>query len=357
MVANSSTMRAFEFRANRTIVEVTRAIPEPGDGEVRVRVAFTGICGTDLHEYYEGPVVTLMAGTNDRTGHVAPIIPGHEASGVVDAVGAGVSDFAVGDRVALEPIYGIGEGQSHYNVAAAFYGYHAQGFLADYAVVKRTSLHHLPDSVSLADGALVEPLSVAVHAVARAQVAPDETTVVFGGGPIGVGLSLVLAARGIRTIVVVEPSATRAAALRALGFTVLDPGRDDFEEALTAETPDGVQVVFDAAGASSVMSTATSVVRPGGRIILVATYPRPIPLDAMAMLAAELSIIAVNAYDRGDFQSTIELLTTGRISSQGWVEQVPFADAIEVGYPRLRSAVAAKVLVEVGGEHVDSQLS
>lgn len=344
-----TSMRAWEYHGNRRLIRVQRPIPQPGPDEVRVRIAYTGICGTDLHEYYEGPVVTEL-GHHDRTGASAPIIPGHEASGTVDAVGSTVSGVAVGDRVAIEPIWAIPEHGGGYNVNAVFHGYHAHGFLADYGVVKATSVHRLPDTVSLADGALVEPLAVAVHAVQRARVQPDDSVVVFGGGPIGLGLATVLRAQGIDRLTVVEPAKPRSDALRRLGFPVLDPHAEHFLRRLEQATGGPARVVFDAAGAPAVLDTALQLLCPRGTLVLVATYPRPVGVNGMTMIGKELSIAAVNAYERGDFGTTIDLIAGGGLRTAGWVQIVGFDDVVSIGYPALHDATAAKVLVAVGGE-------
>lgn len=338
-------MRAWEFRGNRDIALVERDVPEPGPHEVRVRIAYVGICGTDLHEFYEGPVVTSMV-ANPITGAVPPIVPGHEAAGVVDAIGAEADGVAIGDHVAIEPIIGVGESGASYNVDALFYGYHAHGFLADFAVVKRSSLHLLPSGVPLADGALAEPLAVAVHAAKRVPFAQGQRVVIFGAGPIGVCLALVLRGKGA-VPVVIEPSGVRAAALRTLGVTVVDPRGDGFDRELAAALGGPASLVFDAAGAPGVLEQAIALLAPQGAIVLVATYSTPPALDLLAMLGLELSLYTVNAYNDGDFDEAIALLASGRVGSAGWVETVRFEDAVGVGFPKLRSAAAAKVLVRV----------
>jgi (R,R)-butanediol dehydrogenase/meso-butanediol dehydrogenase/diacetyl reductase len=343
-----ATMRSWEYLGNQKLVRVDRPVPEPGRGEVRIRIAYVGICGTDLHEYYEGPVVT-ETGRNERTGAAAPIIPGHEASGVVDALGADVDGLAVGDRVTLEPIWDIPETGSGYNVAALFHGFHAHGFLADYAVTKKTSVHRLPGRVTLAQGALVEPLAVCVHAVERAGVRSDDSVVIFGAGPIGVGLANILRARGVANITVVEPSALRSNALREMGFRVINARKDGFEQEIIRASGGPARIAFDAAGAPGVLDTVMAVLQPGGVAVLVATYPHPVPVDAMSMIGRELSIVAVNAYDRGDFGRTIDLLADGHMMTDAWVGTVDFENAVSIGYPKLREAAAAKILVEVNG--------
>jgi (R,R)-butanediol dehydrogenase/meso-butanediol dehydrogenase/diacetyl reductase len=346
-----ATMRAWEYLGNQKLVQVDRPVPEPGRGEVRTRIAYVGICGTDLHEYYEGPVVT-ETGRNERTGAAAPIIPGHEASGVIDALGAGVDDLVVGDRVTLEPIWDIPKTGSGYNVDALFHGFHAHGFLADYAVTKKTSVHRLPERVTLQHGALVEPLAVCVHAVERAGVRSDDRVVIFGAGPIGVGLANILRARGVTNITVVEPSVRRMNALRQMGFRVLDSRKNGVEHEIIRATGGPARIAFDAAGAPGVLAAALAVLEPGGVAILVATYPHPVPIDAMSMIGRELSIVAVNAYDRGDFGRTVDLLAEGHLMTDAWVGTVDFEDAVAIGYPKLREAAAAKILVEVNGSLV-----
>lgn len=344
-----ATMRVWEFLGNQKLVRGDRPVPQPGPGEVRVRIAYVGICGTDLHEYYDGPVVT-ETGRNERTGAAAPMIPGHEASGVVDALGEGVTCLAVGDRVALEPIWNIPAGGRGYNVDALFHGFHADGFLADYAVTRSTSVHRLPDRVTLRQGALVEPLAVCVHAVERADVRPDDAVMVFGAGPIGMGLASVLRAGGVTDITVVEPSPPRANTLRHMGFRVINPHRDGFRDELVRVAGGRVRIAFDAAGGPGVLDIALTLLEPGGAAILVATYPQPIAVDAMAMIGRELSIVAVNAYDRGDFARTIDLFAGGHMMTDDWVSIVGFEDVVSVGYPQARRAAAAKILVEVTGE-------
>ena len=135
--------------------------PEPGPDEVAVRIAYNGICGSDLHEYFHGPLVIPIHQAHPVTGHMGPVILGHEASGTVSAVGAGVEDFVVGQRVAIEPVFRRPGDDAHYNLNAAFYGLMTHGFLAETAVVRRSAAHSLREGVSLLAGALTEPMAVA----------------------------------------------------------------------------------------------------------------------------------------------------------------------------------------------------
>lgn len=199
-------------------------VPEPqaGPGQVKVKVGFNGICGTDLHEYYAGPIF-IPTEPHALTGQQMPLVLGHEFSGTVTEVGKGVTGTSVGDRVAIEPIYRCGHcapcAAGNYNICQqiGFHGLMSDGGMAEYTVVPADMVHPLPDNVSLELGALVEPMSVAYHAATLGEVRPGDTAMVFGAGPIGIGLWFALRGKGLDDVLVVEPSPTRRAAIEALG--------------------------------------------------------------------------------------------------------------------------------------------
>ncbi|HET9564611.1 MAG TPA: alcohol dehydrogenase catalytic domain-containing protein, partial [Mycobacterium sp.] len=236
--------------------------PEPAAGTVKVKVGFNGICGTDLHEYYAGPIF-IPTEPHPLTGQTLPLTIGHEFSGVITEVGPDVTGYSEGDRVAIEPIYRCGHcapcKAGTYNICQriGFHGLMADGGMAEYTVVPTNMLHSLPDNVSLELGALVEPMSVAYHAVTLGDVAPGDTAAIFGAGPIGIGLWFALRGQGLETVFVVEPSAARRDAVAALGATTLDPTVIDVP-AFIAEHTDGrgADAAFDAAGVAPAVQAA-----------------------------------------------------------------------------------------------------
>ncbi len=191
-------------------------------------MGYNGICGTDLHEYYAGPIF-VPTEPHPLTHQQLPLTMGHEFSGVITEVGDGVTGWAEGDRVAVEPIYKCDHcgpcRAGNYNVCQqiGFHGLMSDGGMAEYTVVPTSMLHKLPDNVSLELGALVEPMSVAYHAATLGDVTPGDTAMVFGAGPIGIGLWFALRGKGLDDVFVVEPSPTRRAAIETLGATTLDP--------------------------------------------------------------------------------------------------------------------------------------
>ncbi|MDV7353672.1 zinc-binding dehydrogenase [Rhodococcus oxybenzonivorans] len=343
-------MRAWVYHGNNDIRREELPEPAPGPGQVAVKIAFNGICGTDLHEIFHGPMFIPVSDPDPRTGHVGPVTLGHEASGTVKALGDGVSDLRIGQRVAIEPIVrGSASSVGAYNLDAAFYGLMAPGFLADTAVVNRASVHPVPDSVSLADAALTEPLATCWHAVTKTNLTEGDSSVVFGAGPIGIGTALSLRARGVERVAVVEPSDNRRKILDELGFTTIDPRSHDYHEELDEFAGPGVKATFDAAGVASVVSDGITTLAPLGQLVIVATHVAPVPIDLNSLLIAEKSIVSSVAY-LDDFGQVIDLLAKGAFPSSSWVETVPFDRFLDQGVESVRAGSAVKVLIEVSGE-------
>ncbi|MGW0583900.1 alcohol dehydrogenase catalytic domain-containing protein [Streptomyces sp. NPDC002920] len=200
--------------------------PEPGPGEVKIRVAYAGICGTDVHEYFETPRATHEP--NPLTGATLPQTLGHEFAGTVVACGEDVDRVTPGARVCVRPIRTCGvcprctSGLSHLCTALAAIGVTSPGGgLAQYVVVPAGSVHPLPDGLSLEQGALVEPMAVALNAVERARVPTGGSALVTGAGAVGMGVLFALRARGVHDVLVAEPSASRRAAAERHGARVL----------------------------------------------------------------------------------------------------------------------------------------
>ncbi|MCW2996064.1 MAG: dehydrogenase [Conexibacter sp.] len=349
-------MRAAVYHGRRDVR--IEDVPEPSvaPGELKLRVGYNGICGTDVHEFFTGPHLIPHDHPHPRTGAVLPLVIGHEFAGEVVDVGDGVEDFAIGDRVAAEPISNCGTcrlcRRGAYNLCTqiAFQGSDAlHGGLAEYTVVDAIKAHRLPDGLGLDVGALVEPLSVSYHAVRHAAPEPDETVVVYGGGPIGVGAFLALRARGVQRIVVVEPSADRAAILTGLGADiVLDPAEED-AAARIAELTDGygADVSIDAAGVAASFGAAVATTAKQGRVVLVATFHGPVSFEPNVLVFGERRILASCGYRGEDYDAVIRLLAAGRYPTDSWVERIGMEELVVGGFEALHEQRAMKVLVDV----------
>ncbi|MET0897890.1 MAG: 2,3-butanediol dehydrogenase, partial [Mycobacterium sp.] len=326
--------------------------PTPAPGTVKVQVGFNGICGTDLHEYYAGPIFVPTA-PHPLTGQQLPLTLGHEFSGVITDVGDGVTGWAEGDRVAVEPIYKCGHcpacNAGNYNICAqiGFHGLMSDGGMAEYSVVPTNMLHKLPDNVSLELGALVEPMSVAYHAATLGDVKPGDTTMVFGAGPIGIGLWFALRGKGIEDVFVVEPSATRRAAIEVLGAHTLDPATVDVPAFIADHTKGRkADAVFDAAGVAPAVETALACVGARKPMVSVAIYEKPLTTPLLNLVMNESRIQGSLCYTAADFEAVIALMAQGSYDTTGWVTSIALDDVIDEGFEALHAGKKMKVLVD-----------
>lgn len=346
-------MRAAVYYGNHK-VEV-EDVPEPSvsTGQVKVKVSHNGICGTDLHEYFDGPIFISPDTPHPLTGKNMPVVMGHEFSGVVTDVGADVSDVQTGDKVTIEPIYRCGECRpcrnGHYNLCQqiGFHGLMADGGMAEYTVVPRNQVHHLPDSVSLEMGALVEPMSVAYHAAKLAEVNDQSSALIYGAGPIGIGLWFALRGLGLTDIDVIEPTEHRRRSIEALGARTLDPTVVDVS-ALIADRTDGngVDAAFDAAGVQASVASALDCIGERRPLISVAIYDKPLATPLINLVLRERRIQGTICYTSEDYRAVIDLMSNGHYDTTGWVDTIPLSGVLEQGFEELRAGRRMKLLVD-----------
>lgn len=345
-------MRAVTFNAAKDLTIGDVPDPKTGDGQVKVKVAYNGICGTDLHEYLAGPIL-INTEPHPLTGHSAPVVLGHEFSGTVTEVGAGVTDLAEGDRVAIEPVYRCGECEAcemgRYNVCAkvGFHGLSTDGGMAEYTVVDARMAHKLPDGVSTELGALVEPMAVAYHAAKKGEVRPDRTALVFGAGPIGIGLWFALKGQGIEDVFVVEPSQTRRENIQRLGARTLDPTSLDVPAFVMDHTGGrGADAAYDAAGVKPAVETALASIGSTRTMVSVAIYEKPIETPLLQLVMGERRIQGTLCYTGEDYAAVIDLMARGHYDTTGWLETIAMNDVVTEGFEALQAGRKMKVLVD-----------
>jgi (R,R)-butanediol dehydrogenase/meso-butanediol dehydrogenase/diacetyl reductase len=327
--------------------------PEPAPGDVKLRVHYNGICGSDLHEYYAGPMTTRTE-PHPLTGVANPVIFGHEFCGSVVALGEGVEDLQVDDRVAVEPVETCGRcldcrsGRYNHCPLLAFHGYNRTGGgLAEYTVVRRTMAHRLPAALTPTQGALIEPMAIAWATARRCQVEAGQTVALHGAGPIGIGVFLVLRARGVR-VIVSDPSPLRRNVMRSLGATVvIDPRETDVVTAIRDLTGGhGADASVDAAGVPAAISAGLRGTRIDGNFVVVAIHEKPIEIAPLDLLMPEVRITGV-ALSCNDFPAVIEAMAKGTFPTAGWVSTIPFDRLLDDGFERLRRQEALKLLVDL----------
>ena len=329
--------------------------PEPGPGEVKVAVAHNGLCGTDLHVYYGGlPACTDTP--HPLTGAVLPQIQGHEFSGVVAATGDGVTDFAVGERVCVEPPYWCGtcdrcrDGLPQLCRVLTSHGLASNGGgLSQATVVPARMIHCLPDTLTLEQGALVEPMSVAFNGVLRSGIEAGQTGLVFGAGPIGIGVFLGLRGIGVENIIVIEPSQPRRQAIEALGaIQVIDPHATDVTKEVLGRTEGrGADATFECAGVPETFAIAPLATRARRRCVVIAVFEEPLSFYPGVLLRGDGEIVGSVAYAPGVFERVIHMMTEGHYPTSGWVEHIDFDALIPEGLEALRRGERMKVLVDL----------
>ncbi len=332
--------------------------PQAAAGEVLVKVAWCGICGTDLHEYLDGPIFCpTHSHPHPISGETAPVTMGHEFSGVVEALGEGVDDLAVGDHVVVEP-YIIGddvdtsESSKDYHLSENmnFIGLAGRGGgLAEKIAVKRRWVHKIPDSIPLDEAAVIEPLSVAVHAVERAgEIRPGTTALVGGAGPIGLLTGAVLRAKGVRVIISEISELRRQKALDAGAADVaLSPTEVDVAEEVKKLTEGrGADYSFECTSVQAVLDTLFDATRPQGIIVIVSIWGKPAELDMQKIVLKEIDMRGTIAYVN-NHPEAIELAASGKLDlSQFITGKILVDDLVDKGFDTLinHNETAVKIL-------------
>jgi len=346
-------MRAAVYHGRRDLRLEQVPEPNPGLGEVKLRVLYNGICGSDLHEYYDGPITTRDS-PHPLTGVKNPVILGHELCGAVVELGAGVKDLSIGDLVAVEPVQTCGQclyctsGRYNHCGLLAFHGYNRSGGgLSEYTVVRRSMAHRLPEGMSAVQGALIEPMAIAWRTAERSAVAPGDTAVIHGAGPIGIGVYFTLRRRGVR-VIMSDPSAARRTVLSRLGVEcVLDPTSCNVAEAIKDLTRgEGAAASVDAAGVPAAFQAALAGTAIDGTVVVVAIHTRPLEIAPMDILMSEARITGV-ALSCNAFPSVIAAMAAGAYPQAGWVESIAFEGLIEQGFERLHRQEGTKILVDM----------
>lgn len=292
--------------------------PSPGAGEVLLKVAYAGVCGSD---------VTIYTGKHKRV--KPPITFGHEVSGEVVAVGSSVEGIQAGDKVVVEPLVPCGHCYAcragTYNVCRNLrhLGIDIPGMFAEYVVARAERVYKLPDSLSLKAASLVEPTAVGVHAVRRAGVQLDDHVVVLGGGPIGLLCAQVARVAASAPVELVEVSDWRLDLARKLGFEPIDAKKADIlQEVLRRTGERGADVVIDTAGVPATAQVLPLLTRIHGLVAMVAMPKEPVTVDFTAFDLKEVGFVSCRAYMRPDYETAINLLATGKIDADAMVSHV-----------------------------------
>ncbi|MFZ5974884.1 MAG: 2,3-butanediol dehydrogenase, partial [Bacillota bacterium] len=309
----------------------------------KIKVEWCGICGSDLHEYVAGPIFIPVDAPHPLTGAKAPIILGHEFSGVITEVGEGVTGWKAGDRVAPDACQHCGEcylcKRNRYNICdvLAFTGLMADGAFAEYVNVPANILYKVPDNVSMEAAALIEPMAVGVHAVKLSQLEPGDTVVIFGAGTIGLVTLQAALAGGAGKVYVIEIAEARKKMAAENGATlVIDPTKEDPVAKVKELTGGlGADVAFECIGNHKTAVQAVDIVRKAGTIMMVGIFEQPSEIYFQNMTFTEKKIIGSLAYN-GEFEAAINFLSDGRMKAEPLITgKIKLDDLIEKGFEEL----------------------
>ncbi|WP_258000329.1 zinc-dependent alcohol dehydrogenase [Bacillus sp. Marseille-P3661] len=277
--------------------------------EALIKVAYAGICGTDMMIY---------SGKHPRA--KAPLAAGHEFSGVIEEI-KGESLFKIGDPVVIEPTLSCGSceacsvGQNHVCKMLRLIGIDVHGGFSEYVAVPLHRLHLVPSDLSLATAALTEPVAVAVHTVRRSNVKVGDNIAIIGAGPIGLLVGLVAKLAGASQVIISDVSPHRLGIAKELGLTVLDAKEVDVtKEILDLTNGVGADVVFEAAGTQITAQQMTEIARIQGQIVVVSVYKKAPEIDLAKMHFKELSIVTTRCYSRNDFVTAIKMMASKQLN-------------------------------------------
>ncbi|TDC32976.1 alcohol dehydrogenase catalytic domain-containing protein [Micromonospora sp. KC213] len=336
-------MRSALYAGDATIVVEDRPPVTPGPGQVQIEVAYTGICGTDLH---------ILHGAMDQRVQTPQTI-GHEMSGRVAALGPGVDDLTVGQPVTVMPLDWCGTcpachaGHRHICHRLNFIGIDSAGSMQQRWTVPAGVVVPLPPELPLTHGALVEPTAVAVHDVRRAELRSGQKAVVIGGGPVGVLIALVSRSVGAQ-VTILELDPHRRAVAQALGLRTLDPAHDDIAAEVDAWTEGaGAAVAFEVSGSAAGVDTAVEVLAVRGRLVVVGIHNQPRQVDLFRFFWRELTMVGARVYDRGDYDTAIDLLSHGKVPAEALISRIEPLDNAAAAFTALRAGGdVMKVLID-----------
>ncbi|MER9068869.1 NAD(P)-dependent alcohol dehydrogenase [Mesorhizobium sp. M0902] len=318
-----------------------------GPGEVRIKIDTVGICGSDVHYYTHGRIGPFVV--------EAPMVLGHEAAGTVVETGEGVEHLKVGDRVCMEP--GIPDPNSRasrlglYNIdpVVRFWATPPiHGVLTPYVVHPANYTFKLPDNVSFAEGAMVEPFAVGMQAAAKAKIAPGDTAVVIGAGPIGTMVAIAALAGGCARAVVADLAQPKLDIAGGYQGVIPINVRDKNLAAEVKRLTDGwgADVVFECSGSSKAWETLLDLPRPGGAVVVVGLPVAPIAFDVATASTKEVRIETVFRYAH-QYERAIALMGSGRVDLKPLISATfAFEDSI-AAFDRAVEARPADVKLQI----------
>ena len=334
-------MKAAVWYGHKDIRVMDKPIPEVTQDDVRVKVAWAGICGTDRHEYV-GPVFIPVTKPHRLTGKTAPLIIGHEFTGIVDAVGENVTGWKVGDRVTASGNLVCGkcrwclEGRINICEKLGFNGISKDGAFAEYVTVNKDRLFKVPDSVSLEDAVLTEPLACGVHSTKLIGDVSGKKVVVIGPGMIGISCILAAKAAGADKILAIGVGNSKKELLTKIGVTYIDLKEEDpIEYTRKWSAGSMADIVYECVGIEATLDTALNVSRNGAKIMVMGVFEKAPRFNMNLFQEGERILLSSQAYNE-EFPEVLEYMEKGIIPSQDLITaKITLDNIVEDGFEEL----------------------
>jgi len=351
------TMKAVRFYDKEDVrVENVAEPTDVGDTQVLVKPLTCGICGTDLHEYRDGPSLVPVS-PHPVTGAAVPQILGHECSGVIEEVGPKVEGLRVGQRVVIMPAMAscgrcrqCREGMAPLCRTAACFGISAPwGGFAELALLPEENVIPIPDGMSHQAAALIEPTAAALYAVDSAPVRPGDLVLITGGGPIGQLVALAARAAGAVALIS-EPAEGRRRWAASLEVETHDPGAEPILDALAALGVEEADVCIECSGSQMALETCLASVRPNGTVVQTGIYSKAVTVDVNRFVFGNLTLLGRVGWPISSWPRVISLVASGQIPVGKVVsDTIQLEDLTEGGFGRLLDPACSsvKILAEV----------
>lgn len=343
----TETMRRVKLIEPKKAIIENVPKPKPGPDEILMKIAYCGICGSDLHASIgKHPFVPL------------PATPGHEFSGWVEEVGPGVEGFKKGDRVTSEPNLVCGKCYNckigRYNICEKLrvMGCQGDGAMADYFLLPVEKTVKIPDNLSLRHAALVEPIAVGTHAVHRAGDLFGKNVAIVGSGMIGLGVLACVVKAGAANIWVTDLSEDRLKLAKSIGATHIVNAKDDAVKKIRTEAGfNGIDVAFECVGVGTALRTAMSLIRKGGKVIVMGVYGDEATIRAADLQDQEMELIGTLMYTMRDVKEAIWILANKMIPAEKIISKVFLIDQAQEAFEYAREHKEnIKIAIEINKE-------
>ncbi|WP_158735599.1 zinc-binding dehydrogenase [Alteribacillus sp. YIM 98480] len=340
-------MKALVYKGPNQLTIEDKPIPQPNHGEVLIKLAYAGICGTDMLCYHGGMENRVRP----------PVILGHEFSGTVETVGL-ESKFHKGDKVTVEPLITCGRCNGcqigEYNLCSSLnlIGIDSDGAMAGYICVPEENVYKLTDNISLKAAAFVEPLAVCVHLAQKAEITDGQNVLIVGGGPIGLISAFVARIKGAR-VFISEIEDFRIRTAEEFGFEVINPNKESVIETLEDKTDKrGADISIEATGTDTGLITCIEATGVKGTVVVAGLPKKPATIDTYRIVAKEINMIGTRVYKKEDYVEALQLMQSGKFNPHPLISRIESLETvIENGFRAIdRREEVIKILIDFENE-------